>query len=106
MLSIGAGMASQTSILRRSSRRLLERDHSCRRRRDRLPPAFRRSFIIIMMLGLISERFVAEKPERLSSHSTFACALLTCVLRSTLVGARKPSGRCTARVGGADPVWE
>jgi len=49
----------------------------------------------MMMEG--SERFVAEKPKRFSCHSTFACALLARVLRSTLVGARKPSGRCTAR---------
>src|SRR5207245_953437 len=52
-----------------------------------------------------------EKPKRFSCHSTFACALLTCVLPSTLVGARKPSGflghvkdHLNRLGGGADPV--
>jgi hypothetical protein len=65
-------------------------------------------FIIIMFFFFFFSREIREvleqatrfddrKPKRFSSHSTFACALLTCVLPSTLVGARKPGGRCTAR---------
>jgi hypothetical protein len=59
-------------------------------------------FIIIMFFFFFAReirevleqasRFDDRKPKRFSRHSTFACALLTCVLPSTLVGARNPSG--------------
>jgi len=74
-------------------------------------PCARREYTAVSPIGVtMSSRLVSgvirtrgsgrshdRKPQRFSCRSTFACALLTCVLPSTLVGARKLSGRCTAR---------